>query len=75
MLLVGAAVVAVAGVVGFIVGANGVGRPGIEVFGVATLPATPVAVAVYAMALATAVLAALFAAVELASRIEDADRE
>lgn len=74
MLLVGAVVVAVSGVVGLIVGANGSERTGIEVFGLAMVPATPAAVAVYAMALSATVLAALFAAVELASRFEEADR-
>jgi len=71
LLLVGGLVVVDAALVGLFVGANGAENGArVIVFGVFELPAAPAAVALYAGALAFALLAALFVAVETASRAE-----
>lgn len=72
LLFVGATVVAVSGLVGFLIGANGAGRGAeIDAYGAVTLPVTPGTVALYGMALAVVVLAALFGAVAVASRFDE----
>lgn len=73
LLAVGVVVVALAGVVGFVVGSNGAAtRASIRPLGLVTLPTTPATMSLYAMALATVVLAALFGAAALAGRYDDA---
>jgi hypothetical protein len=70
-LLLSGFVVAAAALIGAFVGANSAERGAdVVVFGVATLPTTPAAVALYAAVLAAATLAVLFGAVSLASRLE-----
>ncbi|MFC6825446.1 DUF7520 family protein [Halopelagius fulvigenes] len=75
LLGVGAVVVALAGIVGFFVGSNGAETvPRAAVLGgLVTIPTTPLSMSLYAVFVTTAVLAALFGLVAVASRYEDAD--
>ncbi|WP_224269063.1 DUF7520 family protein [Haloprofundus salinisoli] len=73
LLGVGGVVVLVAGLIGLFVGENSAGAS-IDLFGVATLPVSPVPMALYGAILATVALGALFGAVEFVSRLEDRDR-
>lgn len=71
LLLVGASVVAVAGLIGFFVGTNNEVAT-FDAFGVVTLPGSGLAVAAYGVVLSGLALAVLFGLVELASRLEGA---
>ncbi|WP_224449774.1 DUF7520 family protein [Haloprofundus salilacus] len=73
LLGVGGIVVLVAGLIGLFVGENSAGAS-IDLLGVATLPVSPVTMALYGAVLATVALSALFAAVEFVSRLENRDR-
>jgi len=74
LLVVGATVVTVVGLIGFFVGSNNAGRvTGVEIFGTVVLPTTPWAVAAYGVVLSATALALLFGFVELASRLEERD--
>lgn len=73
LLVLGGIVVLLAGVVGFFVGSNSAeSSPTFEVFSTLVLPTTPLSVALYGMLLAGLVMGGLFAAVEVASRYDDA---
>ncbi|WP_411963498.1 hypothetical protein [Haloferax sp. YSMS24] len=73
LLLVGASVVLISGILGVFIGANG-GQVVAEVtfFGLLSLPTSPVAFSLYGMVVSALVLAVLFGLVEFASRLEDA---
>lgn len=72
--VVAVTVVALAGVIGFVVGSNGAAvAPTIAVVGGIDLPTTPVTMTLYGMGLATLSLAALFGLVTLASRYDDVE--
>jgi hypothetical protein len=75
LLAVGATVVAISGVLGFFIGTNGaeVAPQSAVLGGALTLPTTPLAMTLYAMAVSTVVLVSLFGLVSLASRFDDAD--
>ncbi|WP_224336002.1 DUF7520 family protein [Haloprofundus halobius] len=73
LLGVGGVVVLVAALIGLFVGENSAGAS-IDFLGVATLPVSPVPMALYGAILATVALGALFGAVEFVSRLEDRDR-
>lgn len=68
-----ATVVAFVAVAGYVVAANNA-VDAVTVFGVATVPGTPVAMALYGVVLASAVLGVLFGLVTVASRYDDAGR-
>jgi hypothetical protein len=69
---VGIAVVLLAGVVGFIIGAKGAESTStIVVFGTIALPASGGAIAAYGVALAAAIVGLLFGAVSVASRYDE----
>ncbi|MGM0604869.1 MAG: DUF7520 family protein [Halobacteriota archaeon] len=71
---VGVSVVAIGGVLGGFVGAVGADQVSeIEIFGVLTVPMTPIWMALYGMIATAIVLGVLFGAVELASRYESVD--
>ena len=74
LLGVGASVIAISGVVGWIIGSNGAEAvPESTILGTGlTIPTTPVAMGLYGMAVATLLLGTFFGLVELASRLEDA---
>ncbi|KAB1188383.1 MULTISPECIES: hypothetical protein [Haloferax] len=73
LLLVGATVVVISGILGVFIGENG-GQVTAEVslFGVLSLPTSPLAFSLYGMVVSALVLAVLFGLVEFASRLEDA---
>ncbi|WP_416839969.1 hypothetical protein [Haloferax sp. DFSO52] len=73
LLLVGASVVIISGILGVFIGENG-GQVAAEVtlFGVLSVPTSPVAFSIYGMVVSAVVLAVLFGLVEFASRLEDA---
>lgn len=72
-LLAAPIVVVLCGVVGALVGGNAAQRGAdVVAFGVVTLPASGIAVGVFAAGLAVVVLTALFGLVELASRLDQA---
>jgi hypothetical protein len=75
LLAVGVSVIVISGFVGAIIGGNGAAVvPESAILGTAlTIPTSPVAMALYGMAVATLVLGTLFGLVELASRLEDAE--
>ncbi|ELZ97669.1 MULTISPECIES: DUF7520 family protein [Haloferax] len=73
LLLVGASVVVISGILGVFIGENG-GQVAAEIslFGVLSLPTSPLAFSLYGMAFSAVILAVLFALVEYASRVENA---
>ncbi|WP_232819681.1 DUF7520 family protein [Haloprofundus halophilus] len=73
LLGVGGVVVLVAALIGLFVGENSAGAS-IDLLGVATLPVSPIPMALYGAVLATVALGALFGAVEFVSRVEERDR-
>ena len=71
---VGVVVVALAGVVGFVVGENAAeSGESVQVFGSVAIPASGPALGAFGALLAAAVLGGLFALVELASRLESTE--
>ena len=73
LLLVGASVVVISGILGVFIGENS-GQVTAEVtfFGLFSLPTSPVAFSLYGMVVSALILAVLFGLVEFASRLEDA---
>lgn len=73
LIALGVVIVGICAGVGFLVGAHASERTAaIELVGPASLPATPIAFALYGGAVAAAVLGGLFGAVSLASRFDSA---
>jgi hypothetical protein len=73
-LVVAVTVVALAGILGFFVGANGADvAPSIPLVGGLVLPTTPATMTVYGMLLAAVSLGVLFGLVTLASRFDEGD--
>lgn len=71
LLAVGLAVVAVAGLIGFVVGTNNADRAATtELFGVVAVPVTGPSMALAGVVLAALALGTLFGLVELAARLE-----
>ncbi|WP_396612580.1 hypothetical protein ACH9L7_04705 [Haloferax sp. S1W] len=72
-LIVGVSVVLISGILGVFIGENG-GQvaDSVLLFGVLSLPTTPIAFGLYGIVISALVLAALFGLVEFASRLEDA---
>lgn len=71
LLAVGVACVAVGGLLGAFVGANGGGVVAeFSVLGLVAIPVAPVPMALFGMAVVAVFMGALYAAVELASRLE-----
>lgn len=71
LLFIGGAVVSLAGLVGFFVGANGASvRRSIEIFGLVTIPTTPATLATYGILLSATLITVLYGLVEVASRLE-----
>nr|WP_241429812.1 hypothetical protein [Haloferax larsenii] len=72
-LVIGVSVVLISGILGVFIGENG-GQvtESIQLFGVLSLPTTPVAFALYGMVVSVFALGALFGLVEFASRLEEA---
>ncbi|MGQ4555060.1 DUF7520 family protein [Halobellus sp. GM3] len=73
LLSVGASVVAISGIVGWIVGSNGAEAvPESTLFGTGlSIPTTPTTFALYGVVVSALILGVLFGLVELASRLED----
>jgi hypothetical protein len=73
LLAVGAGVVVISGIVGWIIGSNGAETvPETTVLGTGlSIPTTPETLAVYGAVLSALVLGTLFGLVEFASRVED----
>ncbi|RDZ61621.1 hypothetical protein C5B90_18500 [Haloferax sp. Atlit-12N] len=73
LFIVGASVVAISGILGVFIGENG-GQVAAEIslFGLLSLPTTPLAFSLYGMVLSAALLGVLFGLVEYASRVENA---
>ena len=73
LLVVGAGVVALSGIVGWIIGSNGAEAvPETTILGTGlSVPTTPGTLALYGVVLSALVLGTLFALVEFASRVED----
>ncbi|WP_193788381.1 DUF7520 family protein [Haloferax mucosum] len=73
LILIGASAVLVSGILGVFIGESG-GQVAAEVslFGLLSLPTSPLAFSVYGMALSVVILAVLFGLVEFASRLEQA---
>jgi|AntRauTorcE11898_2_1112593.scaffolds.fasta_scaffold00235_7 hypothetical protein len=72
LLALGGFVIILGGVLGFVVGANGGGdiMSELSVFGLLTVPLTPVAMTLYGMITITVAIGVLYGAVELASQYE-----
>jgi hypothetical protein len=75
LLAVGGSVVVISGVLGFFIGTNGAEAvPRTTVLGGAlSFPTTPLAMALYGVAVSTVLLVTIFGLVSLASRFDDAD--
>ncbi|KTG30867.1 DUF7520 family protein [Haloferax profundi] len=73
LLLVGASVVVISGILGVFIGENG-GQvtEAVTLFGVLSLPTSPLAFSLYGMVVSALVLAVLFGLVEYVSRLEEA---
>ena len=71
LLSVGAVVILLSGGIGWFVGSNGQLSDAAVLGTGVTIPVTPGAIALYGIAVSTAILGGLFGLVELASRLED----
>ncbi|EMA04463.1 hypothetical protein E6P09_11240 [Haloferax mediterranei ATCC 33500] len=73
LLLIGVSTVLISGILGVFIGESG-GQVAAEIslFGLLSLPTTPLAFSVYGMVLSVVILAVLFGLVEFASRMEQA---
>jgi hypothetical protein len=73
LLVVGASVVAISGILGLFVGENGKQvAASIDFYGLVSIPTTPLAVSLYGMVLSAVALGVLFGLVEFASRWDEA---
>ncbi|WP_410764567.1 hypothetical protein [Haloferax sp. DFSO60] len=73
LLLVGLSVVAISGILGLFIGENGKQvATSIDLYGIVSVPTTPLAVSLYGIIISAVALGVLFGLVEFASRWDEA---